>query len=156
MCSRLSPQASDPDRAARPTADSRTYSKLAPTSSFPSPQKQLHTSLPTSSFNSLQALPDRKVIINKVVHMSMASLAVRNGPQFVSDWLRSSSRSPFESAKTILFFYVVSTQSLKLYRHLRARGVRQSIAEGWFWVSKVRLPIPMPVFSSYRPSRYQY
>ncbi|KIK91365.1 hypothetical protein PAXRUDRAFT_830908 [Paxillus rubicundulus Ve08.2h10] len=78
----------------------------------------------------------------------MAALAVRNGPQFISDWLRSSSRSPFESAKTILFFYIISTQCLKLYRHLRARGVRQSIAEGWFWVSKRALLVAIKLPSA--------
>ncbi|KIJ60028.1 hypothetical protein HYDPIDRAFT_32607 [Hydnomerulius pinastri MD-312] len=68
----------------------------------------------------------------------MASLALPN-PQFVSEWLRAGARTPFDSAKTLLFVYVVSTQSLKLYRHLRARGLRQSVAESWLWISKQAL-----------------
>ncbi|KAF9236341.1 pyridoxal phosphate-dependent transferase [Melanogaster broomeanus] len=72
------------------------------------------------------------------MHLDIASLPFLNS-QFVSDWLCANLRSPFESAKTILFLYVVSTQSLKFYRHLRARGLRQSVAEGWLWLSKQAL-----------------
>ncbi|KAF9227039.1 PLP-dependent transferase [Gyrodon lividus] len=86
------------------------------------------------------------------MHMNMTSLAVPN-PQFVSDWLRASSRSPFESAKTILFFYVVSTQSLKLYRHLRARGLGLSIAQGWLWIAKQALLLAIKLPSAQKKIR---
>ena len=37
----------------------------------------------------------------------------------------------FEALKTILFVYVVVRQSVKAYRHLRARGVFNTLADGY-------------------------
>ena len=47
-------------------------------------------------------------------------------------------RTPYETVKTALFFYVALTQTLKLCRHVRARGITNSIREPWTWVYKVR------------------
>ncbi|KAL5507479.1 DPL1 [Sanghuangporus vaninii] len=40
----------------------------------------------------------------------------------------------FETVKTLLFVYVVFTQSLKAQRHLRARGFRQTFSDFWTWL----------------------
>ncbi|KAH8119045.1 pyridoxal phosphate-dependent transferase [Phellopilus nigrolimitatus] len=40
----------------------------------------------------------------------------------------------FDSAKTVLFVYVLLTHSLRAQRHLRARGVTQTISEFWTWL----------------------
>ncbi|KAL5528632.1 DPL1 [Sanghuangporus sanghuang] len=42
--------------------------------------------------------------------------------------------SAFETVKTLLFVYVVFTQSLKAQRHLRARGFRQTFSDFWTWL----------------------
>lgn len=46
-------------------------------------------------------------------------------------------RHLFENAKTFLFLYVFLTQTLKAYRHLRARGITTSIHELYTAVSQV-------------------
>ena len=48
----------------------------------------------------------------------------------------------FENAKTLLFFYVVLTHSLKAHRHLRARGVTSSAREAYLWIARVRISRP--------------
>ena len=58
-------------------------------------------------------------------------------PELFWGWWSESTRSPFEAAKTALFFYVLATQSVRAFRHLRARGLRRSVAEGYVWTSKV-------------------
>ncbi|KAI5116500.1 hypothetical protein M0805_009925 [Coniferiporia weirii] len=40
----------------------------------------------------------------------------------------------FDTVKTLLFVYVLLTHSLKAQRHLRARGVVQTISEFWTWL----------------------
>ncbi|KAH7889086.1 pyridoxal phosphate-dependent transferase [Phlebopus sp. FC_14] len=75
--------------------------------------------------------------------LGLANLAVPD-LDAISQWLCQTARtSPYESAKTMLFFYVVSKQSLKVYRHVRARGLRRSIAESWIWISKRTLLLAM-------------
>ncbi|TDL15304.1 PLP-dependent transferase [Rickenella mellea] len=41
-----------------------------------------------------------------------------------------------ENFKTILFIYVLFTQSIKAQRHLRARGVTQTAVDFWKWISR--------------------
>lgn len=43
----------------------------------------------------------------------------------------------FDNAKTILFFYVLLTQSVKAQRHLRARGIVTSTRELYTWIAQV-------------------
>ena len=43
----------------------------------------------------------------------------------------------FDTAKTVLFVYVLLTNGLKARRHIRARGFRQTIAELWTWLCQV-------------------
>lgn len=64
----------------------------------------------------------------------MSSLVLPD-PMIIRDFLRT--RTPYETAKTALFFYVVTTQTLKLCRHVRARGVTDSVRESWTWIYKV-------------------
>lgn len=63
----------------------------------------------------------------------------RPTPEQFWDWWQESTRSPFETVKTVLFFYVLATQTLRVFRHLRARGLRRSVVDGYVWTSKVRL-----------------
>jgi sphinganine-1-phosphate aldolase len=58
-------------------------------------------------------------------------------PERLWDWWSDSTRSPFETAKTVLFCYVLATQTVRIFRHLRARGLRRSVADGYVWTSKV-------------------
>lgn len=58
-------------------------------------------------------------------------------PELLWDWWSDSTRSLFETAKTALFFYVFTTQTVRIFRHLRARGLRRSVADGYVWTSKV-------------------
>jgi len=50
-----------------------------------------------------------------------------------------SSQFIYENAKTILFCYVVLTQSIKVQRHLRARGIAETIREFYRWISQVNI-----------------
>ncbi|KAF8624627.1 hypothetical protein AX15_005781 [Amanita polypyramis BW_CC] len=52
----------------------------------------------------------------------------------------------FDTAKTLLFFYIVFTRVVKIQRHLRARGVRSSVHDAYLWISQViiRLALRMP------------
>lgn len=58
-------------------------------------------------------------------------------PELIWDWLSDAARSPFETAKTVLFCYVLATRVVKTFRHLRARGLRRSVADGYVWTCKV-------------------
>lgn len=60
-------------------------------------------------------------------------------PELVSDWYHQAAREPFETVKTLLFFYVLAVQLIAVFRHLRARGLRQSLVDGYTWTSKVSL-----------------
>ncbi|KAG1861579.1 PLP-dependent transferase [Suillus subalutaceus] len=62
--------------------------------------------------------------------MSSIRLVLQD-PVIVRDFLRT--RTPFETAKTALFFYFVITQSLKLCRHVQARGITDSLRDSWTW-----------------------
>ncbi|KAG1725430.1 PLP-dependent transferase [Suillus paluster] len=53
----------------------------------------------------------------------------------VRDFLRT--KTPYEAAKTALFFYIAATQTLKLCRHVWARGVTDSLRDSWTWTYKV-------------------
>ncbi|RDB16698.1 Sphingosine-1-phosphate lyase [Hypsizygus marmoreus] len=46
------------------------------------------------------------------------------------------SQLTFNNAKTILFIYVLLTQSLKVQRHLRARGISASAKELYNWIAQ--------------------
>ena len=59
-------------------------------------------------------------------------------PELVWEWWTESTRSPFETVKTVLFIYVLFTQTLRVFRHLRARGLGRTVADGYVWTSKVR------------------
>ncbi|KAF8445009.1 pyridoxal phosphate-dependent transferase [Boletus edulis BED1] len=52
-------------------------------------------------------------------------------------------RTPFETVKTALFLYVLVTQALRAFRHLRARGLRRTVADGYVWTSKKALLLVM-------------
>lgn len=45
----------------------------------------------------------------------------------------------YDGFKSILFFYVLFTQSLKAKRHLRARGLTPTVVQFWKWLSQVFL-----------------
>lgn len=47
-------------------------------------------------------------------------------------------RDIFEYGKTILFLYVLLSQSIKAERHLRARGLLRTAGEAWTWLCQVR------------------
>lgn len=48
----------------------------------------------------------------------------------------------YERAKTLLFLYVLLTQSIKAQRHLRARGIIGTFSEFYTWIAQVSyLPI---------------
>ncbi|KAF8547229.1 PLP-dependent transferase [Imleria badia] len=64
-------------------------------------------------------------------------------PERFWDWWCDSTRSPFEAIKTVLFFYVLATQTLRAFRHLRARGLRRSVVDGYVWTSKKALLVAM-------------
>ncbi|KAG6811604.1 hypothetical protein H0H92_006667 [Tricholoma furcatifolium] len=49
-----------------------------------------------------------------------------------------------DNAKTLLFVYVVFTQSLKVQRHLRARGILASARELYTWLAQVSLKQKTP------------
>ncbi|KAG1772581.1 PLP-dependent transferase [Suillus placidus] len=61
----------------------------------------------------------------------------------VRDFLRT--RTPFETAKTALFFYFVVTQSLKLCRHVLARGITDSLRDSWTWTYRQVLLIALKI-----------
>ncbi|KZT29108.1 PLP-dependent transferase [Neolentinus lepideus HHB14362 ss-1] len=48
----------------------------------------------------------------------------------------SSQRLSFDDVKPLLFFYLVWTNSLKLYRHLYARGVVSTVPDTYKWVAQ--------------------
>src|ERR1700722_14693927 len=52
---------------------------------------------------------------------------------------RALTRFSYESAKTILFVYVMLSNSLKVQRHLRARGITGTVREFWKWTCEVGL-----------------
>ena len=58
-------------------------------------------------------------------------------PELVWEWWTwtGHTRSPFE---TVLFIYVHFTQILRVIRHLRARRLERSIADGYAGTSKAR------------------
>ncbi|KAG9309272.1 pyridoxal phosphate-dependent transferase [Chiua virens] len=64
-------------------------------------------------------------------------------PGLVWEWWSECTRTPFECAKTALFFYVLATQVVRTFRHLRARGLRQTVADGYVWTSKKALLLAM-------------
>ena len=80
-----------------------------------------------------QTLPTTVYMENFVSSLEHALPA----PELLWDWWSDSTRSPFETAKTVLFFYVFATQTVRIFRHLRARGLRRSVADGYVWTSKV-------------------
>ncbi|KAF8634287.1 hypothetical protein AX17_004242, partial [Amanita inopinata Kibby_2008] len=51
-----------------------------------------------------------------------------------------------DTAKTLLFWFVVLRQTVKIQRHLRARGVRSSIRELYVWISQqvIQMVLRMP------------
>ncbi|KAK7005826.1 Sphinganine-1-phosphate aldolase [Favolaschia claudopus] len=52
----------------------------------------------------------------------------------------------YEAFKTVLFFYVLLTQSVKIQRHLRARGIATSIREFYTWIARhvIMLALRLP------------
>ena len=52
--------------------------------------------------------------------------------------LRARLDTPYDWARTILFFYVVLKYGVKSLRHLRARGTLETFRDGWGWLSEVR------------------
>ena len=65
-----------------------------------------------------------------VMSMSMANL---KGPIMQYAPLLLS----FDSAKSVLFYYVLLTQGVKLQRHIRARGIITSAKELYTWTAQV-------------------
>lgn len=63
------------------------------------------------------------------------SLMASKSAALSKDWLTY--KFLFENAKTLLFIYVLLTQSLKAERHLWARGLIPSIREFYTWISQV-------------------
>lgn len=53
------------------------------------------------------------------------------------DWWTENTRTPFDTVKTLLFLYVLTTYTLRLFRHVRARGLRRTVVNGCVWTSKV-------------------
>ena len=43
-----------------------------------------------------------------------------------------------DTAKTLVFWYILFTRALKTQRHLQARGFRSSLRDVYLWVSQVR------------------
>lgn len=64
-------------------------------------------------------------------------------PMMVRDFLRT--RTPFETAKTALFFYFVISHSFKLCRHVRARGITDSLKDSWSWTYRQILLLALKV-----------
>ena len=65
-------------------------------------------------------------------------------PEFVWEWWTENTRSPFGTVKTVLFIYVLFTQTLRVFRHLRARGLGRSLTDGYVWTSKARSLLRYP------------
>lgn len=42
-----------------------------------------------------------------------------------------------DAAKTVLFVYTLLAQTVRVRRHLRARGLRQTFREVWTWLCQV-------------------
>lgn len=64
--------------------------------------------------------------------------ATMDNVQHIVSSLDHAYRSPFETVKAVLFWYVLATQTVRVCRHLRARGLRRSVVDGYVWTSKVR------------------
>ncbi|KAH9913297.1 uncharacterized protein B0H18DRAFT_178184 [Fomitopsis serialis] len=45
--------------------------------------------------------------------------------------------SAFELLKDAIVVYLVVTRGLKAFRHLRARGISQTVVDSWKWISRV-------------------
>lgn len=45
--------------------------------------------------------------------------------------------SSYELLKDVVVVYLVVTRSLKVFRHLRARGIAQTAVDFWQWLSRV-------------------
>ena len=43
-----------------------------------------------------------------------------------------------DTAKTLVFWYILLVRMLKIQRHLQARGIRSSIHDVYLWISQVR------------------
>lgn len=52
--------------------------------------------------------------------------------------LRARFDTPYDWARTVLFFYVVLKYGVKSLRHLKARGTLETFRDGWGWLSEVR------------------
>ena len=50
-----------------------------------------------------------------------------------------------DTAKTLVFFYVLLTRMLRIQRHLQARGISSSVRDVYLWISKVS---GFPMFDS--------
>lgn len=79
----------------------------------------------------------------------MASTTITNVSNSVKRYRSSLTLSnllSFDSAKSALFFYILITQTIKVQRHLRARGVSATLKELYIWVSQhvIRLILRVP------------
>ena len=45
--------------------------------------------------------------------------------------------SPLEHLKTLVIAYLLVKRTLQLHRHLRARGIVQSVQDLWKWTAQV-------------------
>ena len=59
-------------------------------------------------------------------------------PELIWERWTKITRSPFWTVNTVLFIYVHFTQILRVFRHLRTRGLERSIADGYAGTSKAR------------------
>ncbi|KAG5639034.1 hypothetical protein H0H81_007647 [Sphagnurus paluster] len=77
----------------------------------------------------------------------MASISLRSrATALVKTSTPLLSQISFDNLKTLLFFYVLLTHSIKAQRHLRARGIRASALEIYSWIAQriVRLVLRVP------------
>lgn len=74
--------------------------------------------------------------------MSCLNLVLQD-PAIVRDFLRT--KTPYEAAKTALFFYVVTIQTFKLCRHVQARGITDSLRDSWTWTYRQVLLLALKV-----------
>ncbi|KAF7376459.1 Sphinganine-1-phosphate aldolase [Mycena sanguinolenta] len=61
----------------------------------------------------------------------------------------------YEALKTILFFYVLLKQSVKVQRHLRARGLVTSVREFYTWIARHVIMLVLRMPSAQRKVRTQ-
>lgn len=77
------------------------------------------------SFVSVRSFPSPSIYLmaDSIVRHTRLSAAVNS--------------SSYELLKDALVVYLLVTRSVKVFRHLRARGITQTVVDAWQWISQV-------------------